>query len=370
MYGLQAIHRLRQTLGTVADEKPAHAPYNRPTQETPPAFTTGLKENGMNRRDTVLAAIALGMSPLSSFAQQQAKVWRIGLLSFFAGPNQVTDALRDQLRILGYVEGQNLAFEYRWSAGADERLPEMAAELVQLKVDVIVTHAGLPPAAAKRATSTIPIVTMATADPVGQGLVASLARPGGNLTGLSMMSTDLTGKRVQLLREFVPKATRIAVLAMKGTPATPLFLEQMRAVAQQLGLTLAVHELNEAAALTGAFEAMQRAGAQALIVQQAPFTSANRKLIVALAAKQRLPSMFDIRFFVDEGGLMSYGPDLIDLSRRAALYVDKIFKGRKPADLPVEQPTKFELFINHGTAKALGLKIPQSLLISADKIIE
>ena len=168
----------------------------------------------MNRRDAVLATIALCASPLTSLAQQQAKVWRIGFLSSLAGPNPATEALRDQMRILGYIEGRNLVFEYRFSAGADERLPEMAAELVQLKVDVIVTHAGLPPAAAKRATATIPIVTAATADPVGQGLVASLARPGGNLTGLSMLSTDLTGKRVQLLREIVPKATRIAALAM------------------------------------------------------------------------------------------------------------------------------------------------------------
>ena len=324
----------------------------------------------MNRRDTVLAMIALGASPLTSFAQQQAKVWRIGFLSSLAGPNAATDAFRDQLRVLGYVEGRNLAFDYRWAAGAEERLPEMAAELVQLKVDVIVTHFGAPPAAAKRATATIPIVTAATADPVGQGLVASLARPGGNVTGISMLSTDLTGKRVQLLREIAPKTTRIAVLAMKGTPATPLFLEQMRTVAQQLGLTLEIHEINEAAALTGAFAAMQRAGAQALIVQQAPLTGANRKLIVALAAKHRLPAMYDLRTFVDDGGLMSYGPNVNDLHRRAALYVDKIFKGAKPADLPVEQPTIFEMFINLGTAKALGLKIPQSLLISADKIIE
>ena len=324
----------------------------------------------MNKRDTVLALIALGASPLTAFAQQQAKVWRIGLLSSLAGPNEGVDAFRDQMRMLGYIEGRNLAFEYRWSAGADERLPAMAAELVQLKVDVIVTHFGLPPAAAKRATSTIPIVTAATADPVGQGLVASLARPGGNLTGLSMMSTDLTGKRVQLLREIVPKATRIAVLAMKGTPATALFLEQMHAVVQQMGLTLAVHEINEVEALPGAFAAMQRAGTQVLIVQQAPFTGANRKLIVALAAKHRLPAMYDLRNYVDDGGLMSYGPNINDMFRRTALYVDKIFKGAKPADLPVEQPTKFEMFINLGTAKALGLKIPQSLLITADKVIE
>ena len=233
----------------------------------------------MNRRDTVLALLALGASPLAAKAQQASRIWRVGILLSESGPNKNTDAFRDELRILGYVEGRNLSIEYRWSAGADERLPEMAAALVQLKVDVIVTHAGLPPAAAKRATSTIPIVTAATADPVGQGLVASLARPGGNLTGLSMLSTDLTGKRVQLLREFVPKATRVAVLAMKGTPATPLLLAQIRTVAQQMGVTLVVQEINEPGALAGAFSDMLRAGVQLLIVQQAPFTYANRILI-------------------------------------------------------------------------------------------
>jgi len=326
----------------------------------------------MNNRRKLLVALGVGAlaAPFGSFAQQQGKVWRIGYLSSLSGSNELSEAFRDQLRILGYIEGRNLSIEYRWSAGDDARLPEMAAALVQLKVDVIVTSAGLPPAAAKRATSTIPIVTAATADPVGQGLVASLARPGGNLTGLSMLSTDLTGKRVQMLREFVPKATRVAVLAMKGTPATPLLLAHMRTVAQQMGLTLIVQEVNEPEALAGAFAAMQRAGAQVLIVQQAPFTAANRKLIVDLAAKYRLPAMFDLRQFVDDGGLISYGPSLADLFRRAAHYVDQIFKGAKPADLPVEQPTKFELFINRKTAKALGLTIPQSLLMSADEVIE
>ncbi len=323
----------------------------------------------MNRRDTVFALVALGASPLAAKAQPTGKIWRVGILSSLSGPNELIEAFRDQLRILGYIEGRNLSFEYRWSAGADERLQEMAAELVQLKVDVIVTHAGLPPAAAKRATSTIPIVIAATADPVGQGLVASLARPGGNLTGSSMQSTDLTGKRVQLLREIVPNATRVAVLAMKGTPATPHLLAQMRAVAQQMGLTLAIHEVNEVGSLTSAFVAMQRAGIQVLIVQQAPFTAANRKLIVDLAAKHRLPSMFDIRGWVDEGGLISYGPNTVEMHRRAAFFVDKIFKGAKPADLPVEQPTKFEMFVNLKSAKALGLTIPQSVLARADEVI-
>ena len=323
----------------------------------------------MNRRDTVLALAALGAAPLASFAQQPGKVWRIGFLAPQSGPFENSDAFRDELRILGYTEGRNVAIEYRWSAGADERLPAMAAELVQLKVDVIVTNSGLPPAAAKAATSTIPIVTAATADPVGQGLVASLAHPGGNLTGLSMLSTDLTGKRVQLLREFVPKATRVAVLAMKGTPATPLFLAQMRTVAQQMGLTLTVEEVNEAGALEGAFTNMQRAGAQMLVVQQAPFISGNRKQVVALAARHRLPAMYDIRRFVDDGGLVSFGPSLPAMFRRAAHYVDKIFKGARPADLPVEQPTKFETFVNLKTATALGLAIPKSVLVQADEVI-
>ena len=317
----------------------------------------------------MLAVLALGAAPHLAFAQHSGKVWRVGFLSSQSGPAENTEAFRDQLRLLGYIEGRNLSIEYRWSAGADERLPEMAAELVQLNVDVIVTHAGLPPAAAKRATSTIPIVTAATADPVGQGLVASLARPGGNLTGISMLSTDLTGKRVQLLREFVPQATRVAVLAMKGTPATPLLLAQMRSVTQQMGLTLAIHEINEAEALVPTFAAMQRAGAQLLIVQQAPFIAANRKMILELAAKHRLPAMFDLRHFVDNGGLISYGPSIPDLFRRAAHYVDLIFKGAKPADLPVEQPTKFEMVINLKTAKALGLTIPQSMQARADEVI-
>lgn len=325
---------------------------------------------GDRRKLVILLGAGALAAPFGVFAQQSGKVWRIGVLSSSSGPTEFDEAFRNELRILGYIEGRNLSIEYRGSAGDDARLPELAAELVQLKVDVILTNSGLPPAAAKRATSTIPIVTAATADPVGQGLVASLARPGGNLTGLSMLSTDLTEKRIQMLREFVPKATRIAVLAMKGTSSTPLLLANMRTVAQKMGLTLIVQEVNEPEALPGAFAAMQSAGAQVLIVQQAPFTGANRKLILELAAKYRLPGMFDVRRFVDSGGLISYGPSLPDLFRRAAHYVDKIFKGAKPADLPVEQPTKFELFINRKTAKALGLTIPQSLLMSADEVIE
>lgn len=324
----------------------------------------------MNRRMAIVALGSFGAMPLAARGQTQAKIWRIGFLSSQAGPGPTTAAFHEGLRGLGYVEGRNYSMEYRWSAGRDERLAELAEELVRLNVDIIVVNSGLPPAAAKRATSTIPIVTAATADPVAQGLVASLARPGGNLTGLSMQSTDLTGKRIQLLREFVPKATRVALLAMKGTPATPVLVAQARAVAQQMGLTLLVHEVDEPAALAPALAEMQRERAQLLVVQQSPFTIEHRKQIVALASGQRLPTMFDIRVPVEEGGLISYGPNLPDMFRRSAVYVDRILKGAKPAELPVEQPTKFEMFINLKTAKALGLTIPQALLLQADKVIE
>ncbi len=316
------------------------------------------------------AAVPLIAFPALARAQATGKVWRIGFLSSASSLPSGVDALRDGLRSFGYVEGRNLAFEFRWSSGKDDLLPELAADLVRLKVDVIVTHAGLPPAAAKRATSTIPIVTAATADPVGQGLVASLARPGGNLTGLSMQSTDLAGKRLQLLREILPGATRIAVLVMKGTPATPVLLPQLRAAALQSGITLVIREENEAGALAAAFAAMQGARAQALMVQNSPFHVQNRDRILALAQQHRLPTMFDGRESVDVGGLISYGPNIVEMFRRTAYYVDRIFKGANPADLPVEQPSKFEMVINLKTAKALGIKVPQVVLARADEVIQ
>lgn len=320
------------------------------------------------RRELLIALSALAALP--AYSQQAGKVWRVGYLSSLSGPNEFIEAFRDQLRILGYVEGRNLTIDYRWAGERDELLPEMAAELVRLKVDVIVTHAGLPPAAAKRATSTIPIVIAAVSDPVGQGLVASLARPGGNVTGLSMQSTDTAGKRLQLLREILSKAERVGILALKSTPATPLFIEQVSKAAKPMKITLVVQQVNEARELPDAFAAMQRGRAQALIVQQSPFTGENRKRIVELAAQYRLPANFEARSFPDEGGLMSFGPSIPDMFRRAAVYVDKIFKGAKPADLPIEQPTKFELVINMKTAKALGLIIPQSVLLQADEVIK
>jgi len=326
----------------------------------------------MDRR-AFLAVVAAGgviAMPAVARAQQAGKVHRIGFLSLQSGLTSTTDAFPQGLGELGYVEGRNLIIEYRWAAQKEERLPELAAELVRLKVEVIVTAAAPTIEAARRATSTIPIVMAAVADPVGSGLVTSLARPGGNVTGLTALSTDLAGKRLQLVREVVPKATRVAVLAYHGTSATRLFLEQMRAAAQQMGVQLVVQEVNEAGGLPGAFTTMQRERAQALIVQVTPFSADNAKRIVELAAQHRLPAMYDVRSFVDAGGLVSYGPSLPEMFHRAAFYVDRILKGAKPADLPIEQPTKFELVINMKAAKALALVIPPAILGRADEVIQ
>jgi putative tryptophan/tyrosine transport system substrate-binding protein len=325
----------------------------------------------MDRR-AFLATAAAGMVviPAAARAQHAGKVRRIGFLSLQSGLNSTTEAFAQGMRELGYVEGRNLTVEYRWAARKEERLPELAAELVRLKVEVIVTAAAPAIEAAKRATSTIPIVMATAADPVGSGLVASLARPGGNVTGLSALSTDLAGKRLQLARQLVPKARRVAVLAHYGTSATRLFLEEMRTAAQQMEVQLVVQEVHAADDLPGAFAAMQRERAQALVVQITPFSADNARRIVELAAQHRLPAMYDVRSFVDAGGLVSYGPSLPEMFRRAAFYVDRILKGAKPADLPIEQPTKFEMVINLKTATALGLSIPQSLLVRADQVIE
>ncbi len=317
-----------------------------------------------------LAAVGVVAAPAGTHAQQPGKAHRIGFLSLQPGPGATTEAFRQALRELGYVEGRTITIEYRWAAAKEKRLPELAAELVRLKVDVIVA-AGTPSVeAAKGATSTIPIVMAVVADPVGSGLVSGLGRPGGNVTGLTLLSTELAGKRLQLLRELVPKATRVAVLAYRGTPATRLFLEQMRAAAQQMGVALVVQEVSEAEGLPGAVAAMHRDGAQALIVQFSPLSNNNAQRIVELAAQHRMPAMYDVRGFAELGGLLAYGPSVTEMFRRAALYVDRILKGAKPADLPLEQPTKFELVINMKAARALGVTIPQPLLSRADEIIQ
>lgn len=327
----------------------------------------------MTTRREILFALGALAAPFAARAQQSGKSWRIGFLSsgsLGSGPNENVEAFREQLRSLGYIEGRNLSIEYRAAAGKEERLPEMAAELVRLKVDVIVTSATTTVLAAKHATSTIPIVIAGEADPVGNGLVASLARPGGNITGMSNLSTDLAGKRLQLLREVLPKTTRVALLAYKAADPMPPFLKEMLAAAKQMGITLVVQRVNEAEAFATAFAVMQREHAQALVVQTSPFAFDHRDRIVELAAQHRLPAMFYSRGYVDVGGLMSYGPSLLDIYRLAAYYVDRIFKGAKPADLPVEQPTKFEMVINLKTAKALGLNVPQAVLLRADEVIK
>jgi len=327
----------------------------------------------MDRR-TFLAVAAAGSfiaMPAVARAQQVGRIHHIGFLAPGSGPGAGVEAFREGLRDLGYVEGRNLIIEYRWAAGKVERLPELAAELVRLKVEVIVGTATPTIEAARHATSTIPIVMTAVADPVGSGLVAGLARPGGNVTGLSLLSTELAGKKLQMVRELLPKATRVAVLAYHGyTSATRPYLEQMRAAAQQMGIQLVVQEVKEAGDLPGAFTAMQRERAQALDVRASPFSTENAKRIVELAAQHRLPAMYDVRSFVEAGGLLSYGPNNLEIFRRAAFYVDRILKGAKPADLPIEQPTKFELVINLKAAKALGLTIPPALLVRADQVIE
>jgi putative ABC transport system substrate-binding protein len=246
----------------------------------------------------------------------------------------------------------------------------MAAALVRLKVDLIVTQGTLASEAAKRATSSIPIVFVGVGDPVGSGLVASLGRPGGNVSGLTILSTELAGKRLQILRELLPRANRVALLVHRPASPTPLLIREMRAAAKQLGIQVIAQEMDAAADLPSAFAAMQRERAQALVVQQNPITTENARRIAELAAQHRLPAIYYRRDFVEAGGLMSYGANAGAIYRRAATYVDKILKGAKPADLPVEQPTKFEFIVNLNAAKALGLTIPPALLVRADQVIQ
>ena len=326
----------------------------------------------ISRRRLVIALGAGALaSPFGSFAQQPEKVWRVGFLSARSGPDKQIEAFQEQMKALGYVEGRNLSVVYRWAAGKEDRLREMAAELAQLKVDVLVASGTASVAAAKRATGSVPIVMSAVPDPVGNGLVASLARPGGNVTGVSSLSNEIAAKRLQLIREVVPKATRVALLAASaGAPSFPLFLEQLRPAAKQMGITLLVKRVGAAEEFAGVFVAMQRDRVQALLIHQSPFISDHRGRIAELALQHRLPAIEALREFVALGGLMSYAASGAELFRRAAFYVDRILKGAKPADLPVELPTKFELFINRKTARTLRLSIPQSLLVSADEVIE
>jgi putative ABC transport system substrate-binding protein len=328
-------------------------------------------------RRAFMAVIAGGLlaAPLAAEAQQAGKVYRIGYLaSNLAASPQLHEAFRQGLRDLGYFEGRNVAIEYRDGEGKLERLPALAAELVALKVDVIVTGGGTPAAlAAKQATRILPIVFTAAADPVTDGLVPSLARPGSNVTGLSLLFPELVGKRLEQFKQAVPGVSQVAVLWQPGGlgERTEMdMLKEAEVAARALGVRLLFVEARRPADFDRAFSDMTRAGAGALSVLPSPTFLYERRRLVDLAAKNRLPTVFPLREYVDAGGLMAYGPDLADMYRRAATYVDKILKGAKPADLPVEQPTKFELVINLKTAKALGLTIPPSLLRRADQVIE
>ena len=328
----------------------------------------------MDRRSTVLALLALGAAPFTAEAQQATKVARIGYLANNPATSPyLREAFLQGLRDLGYVEGRNLVIAYRDAEGKVERLPALAAELVALKVDVIVAPNTVAALAAKQATKTIPIVFAGTTDPVASGLVTSLARPGGNVTGLSFFSPELVGKCLEQLKLAVPAVSRVAALWQPGGQGEPTEKEMLKAAevaARALGVRLQFVEARGPENFDRAFSEMTRARAGALTVLPSNMFISERRRLVDLAAKNRLPAVYPWREFVDAGGLMSYGLNVADLFRRAATYVDKILKGAKPADLPVEQPTKFELVINLKTAKVLGLTIPQSLLIRADEVIQ
>jgi putative tryptophan/tyrosine transport system substrate-binding protein len=330
----------------------------------------------MIRGVAVIAVLALSLlaAPLVAEAQQVAKIPRIGYLatSLATNPDQQEAFLRG-LRDLGYVEGRNVVIEYRDAEGKLERLPALAAQLVALKVDVIVAAAGtLPALAAKQASRTLPIVFIGAGNPVTSGFVTSLARPGGNLTGLSAVTPELTSKWLELLKQAVPGVTRVAFLWQPGGmgDTDKEVLKQADVAARALGMRLQLVEARGPADIDRAFSEMTRARTEALTVVSTPMFGSERTRLVDLAAKNRLPTMFSFRGYVDSGGLMSYGSNLADLFRRAATYVDKILKGAKPGDLPVEQPTTFELVINLKTARTLGLTIPPSVLSRADQVIE
>ena len=327
----------------------------------------------IDRRVFIAGAIAVSAVPLAAEAQQAGKVYRIAFLgaSSPALESELVAAFREGLRDLGYIEGQNIVIEYRWAEGHYDRYPAFVAEAVRLKVDVIVT-AGTPAAlAAKEGTRTLPIVMAAIGDPIAAGVVSSVAHPGGNITGSTSMTPEIDAKRLELLKEVVPGVSRVAVLWNPANPSNKARIREMQAAAKTLRLTLEpLVDTADGEHLEKGFAAIVAAGSQALIMVSDRALLAHRDRLVDFALKRRLPGLYAYRGFVEVGGLASYGPSYPAMFRRAAVYVDKILKGAKPGDLPVEQPTKFELVINLKAAKALGLKIPPSLLGRADEIIQ
>jgi len=327
------------------------------------------------RVSRVAATLALALGTLlvtvSGEAQSTAHTPRVGfLVRGTAGPSANVEAFREGLRELGYIEGRNVVIDYRYTDNRDDRLDALAADLVRTRVDVIVTWGSLAIDAAQRATHEIPIVIAYTSDPVKSGWAASLARPGGNVTGLSANARELGAKRVELLKEIVPGASRIAVLFQRADQASAEQVREMEAAARPLGVSLHAWDVSGADQLAAAFAAMAAGGMHALAVVQNAFMTDHEQEIMRLAAARRLPTIYQFRRSADAGGLVAYGPSPTDMSRRAAGYVDRILKGAKPADLPVEQPTKFELVVNLKAARALSLTIPPSVLARADEVIK
>jgi putative tryptophan/tyrosine transport system substrate-binding protein len=326
---------------------------------------------GMNRKiiNWLLVVFYLTMGSLAQ-AQQAGKVSRVGYVSTVGSPDANFEELRQGLRDLGYIEGKNIAFEYRAAQGKAELIPGFIAELVQMKVDLLFCP-NLPAInAAKEATRTIPIVMIANVDPVELGLVESFARPGGNITGMSLQSLELSGKRLELLKETFPKLNRLALVWNMGDQSMNLITKQVQAVAPQLGVTVQPSGVRDPSDLDIAFAKITQSPPDALFSVADRLITSQRKKILEFAAKNKIPTMFDSQAAVEAGALMAYGPSRAEVSRRAAVFVDKILKGAKPADLPVEQPTKFELIINLKTANQIGVTIPPNVLVRADKVIK
>ena len=337
------------------------------------SFSDNPKSAIQNRKWWGIFAIAfvLAFGGVGARAQQPTKVPRIGYLTAasLSAIAERTEAFRQGLRELGYVEGKNIVIEWRFSEGKADRLPALAAELVRLKVDIIVSAGPAVTRPAKEATATIPIVMAFDNDPVGNGFVASLARPSGNITGLSTLAPEISGKQVELLKEIVSKLSRVAVLGTSTNPGNARALKEIEVAAGAFGVKLQYLDVRGAKDIETVFRAASKGRADAVLVLTGPVLVINRKQVIDLAVKNRLPATYYRSEFVEDGGLMSYGVNIADLDRRAATYVDKILKGAKPADLPVEQPTKFELVINLKAAKQIGLTIPPNVLARADKVI-
>jgi ABC-type uncharacterized transport system substrate-binding protein len=322
----------------------------------------------MTKKIIFLALCSLLLAPYFPVEAQQAK--KVPLVGYLTATSSTDEAFRQGLSEIGYWEGKNIVVEWRFAEGKLDRLPDLAAELVRMKVNVIVVAGGNAASAAKKATNTIPIVIASASDPVGSGLVASLARPGGNITGLTLLTPELNGKRLELLKEVVPGLTRVAALIYPDNPAYALQVEEIQEAARSLGLRLQVLEVHGVNEFDRTFGAVKKERAEALNVLASAFFSAHKKGIIEFAAKNRLPAIYHTEGFVEDGGLIFYGPRIPDLHRRAATYVDKILKGAKPADLPLEQPTKFGFVINLKVANQIGLTIPPNVLARADKVIK